>query len=239
MKILKPIVKEHDGSSLRELIDLWKERSFCEVEEIKTNHYPSNPDAKCWVGETGNILLYDFPLLDHLQVEYDKLKSSLRKSFSERSTMCGFIGVQTTGHRQKSADYWSRCCDVFHMYTVPFLVHEEYLKSISNFRFGLCLPGVGPKCLRDIELMGLGVVPIFTPQVSTNYHNELKKDVHYLVAETPEDVIHSINNCSREKWEYISQECIKWFEKNCSIEGSFNTTMEIIEKGLYNDRSRL
>ena len=87
--------------------------------------------------------------------------------------------------------------------------------------------------------MGLGVVPIFTPQVSTNYHNELKKDVHYLVAETPEDVIHSINNCSREKWEYISQECIKWFEKNCSIEGSFNTTMEIIEKGLYNDRSRL
>lgn len=23
--------------------------------------------------------------------------------------------------------------------------------------------------------------------------------------------------------------CIKWFEENCSVEGSFNTTMEIIK----------
>ena len=39
-------------------------------------------------------------------------------------------------------------------------------------KYGLCLRGVGPKCLRDIELIGMGTVPIFTEGVSSEYFKE-------------------------------------------------------------------
>ena len=39
-----------------------------------------------------------------------------------------------------------------------------------------------------------------------------------------------IADISQEEWEYMSNNCLKWYEKNASINGSFNTTIEILEK---------
>ena len=57
---------------------------------------------------------------------------------------------------------------------------EIYLKLLSESKFGLCLRGYGSKCHRDIELMALGTVPIFTPEVSIDYNDPLIENYHYI-----------------------------------------------------------
>ena len=104
----------------------------------------------------------------------------------------------------------------------------EFLKLIRRARFGLSLEGYGPKCQRDIEYMANGVVPIFTWNTFNDYHNPLQENVHYLYGRHPREVKEKIAATSKEKWQEMSYNCIKWFNKNCSIEGSFKTTMEII-----------
>ena len=108
--------------------------------------------------------------------------------------------------------------------------HNKYLEALGSFRFGLSMPGVGPKCLRDMELMGLGTVPVFTPGVSTDYYEELEQDKHFLFAETAEDLEQVTKECSQEKWEYMSNQCLAWFERNASAKGSYQLTEKIIEK---------
>ena len=85
---------------------------------------------------------------------------------------------------------------------------------MKKVKFGLCLRGFGVKCNREIELMGLGVVPIFTPGVSRIYYNRLKKNVHYLSAKTPNDVKEVIRKCSKKLWNKISNAGKKWYENN-------------------------
>ena len=105
---------------------------------------------------------------------------------------------------------------------------EEYLDLLRDSKFGLCLSGYGPKCNREIELMALGSVPIFTPGVDNTYFEPLIEGVHYLFASTPEKIPELINNIDQYKWETMSLECRNWFERNCSVVGSFNTTKKII-----------
>ena len=62
MKILKPIIGGHDGSSFRELIDLWKENNLCEVidgpkQTILSLEFSQHPEARPWINEVGDIML--------------------------------------------------------------------------------------------------------------------------------------------------------------------------------------
>ena len=128
--------------------------------------------------------------------------------------------------------FWSTVCDKFELFEEPTIEHEDYLNILSDFKFGLCLPGVGPKCLRDVELIGMGTVPIITPGVCTTYYDPLVENVHYFRANNPSEAQKIMDECDDETWKEMSDNCINWFEKNCSIEGTFNRTVEIIEKKL-------
>ena len=81
MKVLKPTIGGHDGSSFREIIDIWSELKLCEViSNVNIKQFPySNetlyPEARPWIDEVGGILLYDNPILD-------KLHSQLNWKFS-------------------------------------------------------------------------------------------------------------------------------------------------------------
>ena len=130
---------------------------------------------------------------------------------------------------------WSTVIELFNMpimmgdsFRWPY-TQQEYLNQISKSRFGLCLPGYGPKCNREIEYFGLGVVPIVTQNVCTTYHEPLIEGMHYLYAETPEEVTHVIKECSRPKWEFLSHNGRMWYERNCSRLGSYETTKRIVE----------
>ena len=265
MKILKPTVGGHDGSSFRELLDLWDENGYCEVvpnTDIKTSNANETMliEARPWINEVGDILLYDNPILDKLHEgltwnkalfcnevlkeescfswtfwpnhprTYAKVRSKGILYYDERECHSCFLGSYTTHHRQNQD--WQDSVEAFWMgrMNVKLFNQEEYLEFLRNSKFGLCLRGVGPKCLRDIELIGMGTVPIFTPGVSDDYYNKLEEGKHYLYASCPEEVKTVIEDCSKEKWQYLSDECIKWYEENSSITGSFELTKRIVEE---------
>ena len=261
VKIIKPSIGGHDGSSFRELLDMWFERGYCKIEQGPTQRSQGyredadSPEAKCWVEEQGNVLLYDFPILDRLKNEYkqclfsntykegegnkkwifwpkysrlyDKSKYDLRNT--EKAHKCCFVGTPTNTKRNRLSGYWSQMCDVWSLR--GGLSYEKYLEVCASCTFGLCLPGVGPKCLRDVEYMGIGVIPIVVDRAAMNlYHNPPVENEHYLLVKDIEDCFHKIDNilASSQKIKQMSQSCIEWFEKNCSVDGSFKTTMEII-----------
>lgn len=263
MKIIKPLIGGHDGSSFRELLDAWEEKGFCDIENGPTHRSPGfqsdpdSPEAKCWVEQQGGVLLYDFPLLDRLKHDYDMclfsntfkngtgnkkwifwpwrsktyeaLKNELRLSYESRMINIGFIGTPTNHERHKLSFEWSKHCDLFH-YETRKVDHINYLRSLSRMKYGLCLRGVGPKCLRDIELMGMGTVPIFTEGVCADYPEPLIENVHYVCGKNLQISLEKIKSTTKKQWVRMSNNCIDWFERNCSIEGSFNKTLSIINE---------
>jgi len=169
-----------------------------------------------------------------------KLESKISegiKSYDERNIESLFLGKVENGIQlsNRTSHDWSDAVELFSMPIVmgdsfkwPY-TQEEYLEKVASSKFGLCLPGYGPKCNREIEYLGLGVVPIVTEGVCTTYHDPLIEGMHYLRANTPEAVQQAIRDCNKSRWQYISYHGREWYERNCSRLGSFETTKRIVE----------
>lgn len=253
----------------RELLDLWSERNYCDVEyitQIKSQGYTDSttiPEARVWIGEIGNILLYDNTLLDKYcenfkfalfgntvlyapntsewifwprfprQYEEFCLKNK-PLSYDDRKIESIFIGNSTTDKRVgdwgKYIEFWHMGNHMQHLEGNLVFPYPEYLAKLSQAKFGLCLPGQGPKCLRSIELMGLGVVPIVTKDFSLEYYDPPQELEHFFYVDSPEMVPEVLKNVTEHEWKYMSHACIDWYNKNCSVEGSFNQTICILEK---------
>jgi len=271
MKILKGndksngSCKGHCGDTFRELVDMWEERGYCEVEE--------SPDTFCWANEYGTTLLYDFPRLDDRQIpafQYGlfgntvpehpqcsswimwarsprKLEERIQKgivSYSERTTLSIFLGkvenyVQQAG---RTAQEWEENIEEFNMpvsigdasNTNYKYTQEEYMEKVAHSKFGICLPGYGPKCNREIEYVGLGVVPIVVPGVDLTYYEPWKENVHYLRINKAEEIHEKINSISENQWNEMSNECRLWYDRNASPEGSYKTTEKIVDRTVSN-----
>lgn len=130
---------------------------------------------------------------------------------------------------------WAAACSEFTMpigadKAYPY-TQEEYLQKLSDARFGLCLPGYGWKCHREVECMSMGCVPIVTPGVDmTNYASPPVAGVHYFVAETPEEAQRLSIETSQETWEAMSKACRVWWKENVSCDGMWALTKNLIEK---------
>lgn len=157
------------------------------------------------------------------------------KTYEERSIESIFLGKIENGVQQKNrtTDSWETVIEEFSMpmrmgdsFTWPY-TQDEYLDKIAHSKFGLCLAGYGPKCNREIELMGLGVVPLITPHMCTNYFEPLIEGQHFLRVTSAEDVKSVIESCQKPRWQYISHNCREWYERNCSRKGSFEITRRI------------
>ena len=111
----------------------------------------------------------------------------------------------------------------------PF-TQEEYLEKLAHSKFGLCLPGYGPKCNREIEYMGLGVVPLVGPGVDLQYYNSWHEGTHYIRVDHPDHVLEKTQGISMQKWKAMSEQCVKWYTNNCSPRGSYETTVRIIDR---------
>lgn len=169
-----------------------------------------------------------------------KLESKINngiKTFDERNIESIFLGKVENGvQKQNRTTFdWSTVVEEFSMpirigdsFTWPY-TQEEYLDKISESKFGLCMPGYGPKCNREIELLGLGVVPVMLDTVCTSYHDPLIENMHYFKISSPEQFSDVVKNCSKMQWEYISHNARKWYQKNCSRLGSFEVTNRIVE----------
>ena len=110
----------------------------------------------------------------------------------------------------------------------PQIPFKEYITILGSSRFCLCLPGFGPKCHRDIEAISVGTVPIFTPGCCTNYFNKLIEGVHYVRANSLDD-LDNIKRIGDSEWLRLSTNCLNWFNNNISPMGAYNTLSKAIE----------
>ena len=258
IKIIRPSNDDHSGDTFREMLDMWVENDFCEVELQNVNHV--------WANSVGDVLLYDRPTLEWLRgVKYKtglfgntvptgnkdypwffwarhpkKLVTQINKglkSYKERKIKSIFLGKveNPVQFNNRAKLNWSDVIDLFEMpisqgYPVAQYKYtqDEYLELVPQSLFGLCLPGYGPKCNREIELLGLGVVPIFTPGVDNTYYEPLIENKHYIKVNSPEEVKNKLDSINKNKWEEMSNNCISWYNRNCSPKGSFDLTIKII-----------
>ena len=132
--------------------------------------------------------------------------------------------------RRRKGD-WESVCEEWIMVkgdNPHSLTQSEYLERLAGARFGLCLPGYGLKCHREIECMAMGCVPIVSKGVDMDsYAVPPVVGVHYLRVEGPEDVEAAVA-IDREAWEAMSAACCEWWAANASVEGSFKLTARLI-----------
>ena len=264
MKLYKPKRQsnkfDHIGDTFRELIDLWAEHGYVEIEEHNGKY--------CWLNAINDILLYDRPTYEWLGVfnKYNiglfgnnppiskennlkntdfpwtfwgrhprQLEQMIPKILQERTISSVFVGKieNNVQAKYRTNTNWKDCIEVFEMPTGGSYKYtqKEYLELISKSKYGLCLRGYGPKCNREIELFALGVVPLATPEVDFTYYDPPIENVHYFRVRSPEDVNKIIKETPDSVWESMSKACRHWYEKNASVKGSFDTTMSIVNKG--------
>ena len=256
MKILKPITNRKNDA-FRKLLDLWSERGLCELEHYQGDYcwfekehgillydfprlHEEIPEFQYGlfanvVPNTPNISPWIF-WARHPEV-LESYQSQGRKSFLERTEESIFIGTieNRIQFMKRFFGSWKKYISHYSMQLVwrkeqrPRYTLEEYYELLSNARFGLCLPGYGPKCGREIEYMALGVVPLVTPGVDLRYYDPWIEDEHYLFVGSPAEIPEKIVSMSEAQWEKMSQACHQWYLRNASITGSFETTARILK----------
>lgn len=250
---------EHKNDTSRELFSLWAKYDFCQVKYSEVDYFTwaDNGQKKILLYEYDRWDAFPFLPISWSDGLFGGMqhpnglpwiywgrhpfvleqKSCFLKPYSDRSILSIFLGKveNNVQMNHRTIQDWSLYIEKFDMpilmgdsYTWKYS-QEEYLELVSNSRFGLCLPGFGPKCNREIEYFALGVVPIVVSEhTCLRYHDPLIEDFHYLSIKNPCDIKKELNNCSKDRWEFLSYNGKKWFDNNCSIRGSYETTEKII-----------
>lgn len=160
------------------------------------------------------------------------------KTYGQRTIKSVFLGKieNSVQNFNRTRQNWSKVVEKFSMpkqlgdsFNWPYS-QEEYLNIVSDSKFGLCLAGYGPKCNREIEYLGLGVVPIVTPEVDMTYYNALEENHHFLKIEDVSDFENAIDSITEKKWQEMSKNGRQWYEENCSRKGSYETTVKILNE---------
>lgn len=160
------------------------------------------------------------------------------RSYESRPIASLFIGKVENGvqHTHRLQSDWSKSVELFSMpidttgQPYPYS-QSEYLEKLCKARFGLCLPGFGHKCNREIEYFACGCVPIVTDGVDMKYYLVPPREgIHYFKAKTPEDVVRIVQTTSVEKWTAMSLAGREWWSTFASAEGLFRLTWARIEQ---------
>ena len=159
-------------------------------------------------------------------------------SYGERKIASLFLGKVENGVQRahRCAVDWSSAVELFSMPLdstgAPYpYTQKGYLNKLCSARFGLCLPGFGPKCNREIEYFACGCVPIVVDGVDMKgYLVPPVEGTHYFRAKTPEDVKRIVSETSEETWTAMSAAGREWWSTYCSAEGLFRLTWARIEQ---------
>lgn len=165
----------------------------------------------------------------------EELSKEARKSYEDRKDTMVFFGRienKDQGEWRQDISGWKTICAKFSMQQgkEPYVLKpREYLEALQGAKFGLCLRGYGPKCNREIELLAMGTVPIVTNDVDiSNYAEPLLDGTHVICVSDHEDAMKKICEISEEKWLEMSEAGFQWWKRNCSIEGSWNKTFQLV-----------
>jgi len=247
----------HDNDSFRELAKMWSIKKLVKFEEVPQigNCWFGGPGA-CLLYDRPTLQWYSQdPLAKNAKISLfgnpqppessgsfpwifwarkpvilESKKLKFRSNKKEHNVV--FIGnIENSVQGSYRSSSWGDNIDDFHLTNGGKykFTHEEYLDRISRSKFGLCLRGFGAKCHRETELMGVGTIPLITPECDvSSYANPLKEGIHYIRINEPSDIPDIIEKITPEKVEEMRNNCIQWWEQNCSLEGSFRTTLKQI-----------
>jgi hypothetical protein len=156
------------------------------------------------------------------------------RSFHERPQSLVLYGrIENAVQKRRRPLNWASACSEFVMpvgaeKAYPFS-QREYLEKLTEAKFGLCLPGYGLKCHREVECMAMGCVPIVSPDVDmSGYAQPPVAKQHYFVAETPEEARRLATQTDEETWKTMSTACRAWWSANCSCEGMWSLTQKLL-----------
>lgn len=164
----------------------------------------------------------------------EELASADLLSYSQRTQSLVLYGkIENATQKKRRPLNWAAACSEFVMpvggeKAYPFS-QLEYLEKLGKARFGLCLPGYGWKCHREVECMAMGCVPIVSPEVDmTNYANPPQKGVHYFVASTPEEAKALATDTEETTWKQMSAAAHTWWKENASCDGMWHLTEKLL-----------
>ena len=106
----------------------------------------------------------------------------------------------------------------------------DYYRALAAAKFGLCPMGDVGICQREIETMGLGCIPVFTPGVEYLYAYPVQQGIHFIFANNPEEMHRQIETMSQSDWRQMSQNGKEYFSKHCTPTGLWQTVLETIER---------
>lgn len=249
----------HPGDSFREMVRLWQKAGYVNVcehpgtqvwwgavgaEGVLLYDRPTNEwrlaapvEEREWklalfgnpkVGSTEKAVPWTFWPRRPTLVEDVNLKS-----WDDRVGVVFYGKCENLIQERRRKGDWESVCEEWIMVKGDephSLTQSEYLERLAGARFGLCLPGYGFKCHREIECMAMGCVPIVSKGVDMDsYAVPPLVGVHYLRVEEPEDVAAAIAPIDRAGWEAMSAACRDWWMANASVAGSFKLTAKLIE----------
>ena len=160
------------------------------------------------------------------------IKENRYLPFEDRSFESCFIGniENSTQEKHRNAKSWQDYIEFFsltngshHKYT-----QSQYFDIYSKSKFGLCLQGYGKKCHREIECMAVGTVPVVMEDKQYgSFVEPLEENVHYIKIKNPDDM-KKLANLPKASWELMSDNCLRWYNANCSPSNWLNTTLKSI-----------
>ena len=158
--------------------------------------------------------------------------------YNTRNIKSLFLGKVENGiqREHRTGVDWSTAVELFSMPIdstgAPYpYTQEQYLDKLCSSQFGLCLPGFGPKCNREIEYFACGCVPIVTPGVDMKgYLVPPQEGIHYFMARNPEEVSAIVKNTTSDRWLQMSAAGRSWWRTYASAEGLFRLTWARIEQ---------
>jgi hypothetical protein len=256
-------IHEHAGDTFREMVELWSERGYCHIQRSEDTPYVwwdkigetllyDRPTMRWLNNPSYKLALYGNPFPEKA-TRQDKTWSfwprsprlveqiaTRSNSYKNRSIPSIFLGRIENGvqKERRTKQAWAKSVHTFSMPVDstggPYKYsQQEYLEMLTQSRFGLCLPGYGPKCNREIEYFATGVVPIVTPGVDmSNYMVPPLRGVHYLFASTPEEVATIVKTTTEDQWTMMSEAGRSWWQRYASAEGLFRFTWGIVRDHL-------
>jgi hypothetical protein len=161
------------------------------------------------------------------------VEAMLDKNFDKTKKLVFYGKIENEVQKKhRTLHDWSNVCDDYYLASEseqPKFSEQEYLNKLAEAKFGLCLAGYGKKCHREVECMALGTVPVVASEVDMNsYANPPVENVHYIRVESPNDLKNKLNKIDDETWNNMSQACKQWYKDNCSVDGIWNLTKNLV-----------
>jgi hypothetical protein len=249
-------IHAHTGDSFREIARLWEKKGYVTLKTSQDTPFCWLNDTLLYDRPTYKWLEDANPTFKHALVGNPAPRSASMKPWSfwprhpelvegfvaeglqqqnqTRSKKIVFYGKceNATQIQRRSGQDWSTACEEWQMATPgePYaLSQEEYLKKLAEAKFGLCLPGFGFKCHREIECMALGTVPLCAPEVDmTNYANPPVEGVHYFRVNSPSEARAIADTTTNQEWNAMSKACQQWWRENASVDGLWELTKKLV-----------